>query len=170
MSSWAYLWRTRPAGGAALGQAGGSGGQTQEDWTARLLAQPLGVWLVALVGLVVIGAGLYQLYYGISGKFRNELKLHKMSQTEDLGDAQRAAWSTPSSAASLCWRRCGQIRRRPVVLGRRWPNWRSSHMDRGCLAWLRWCVRYGIYAFVQARYRRILCSNTQTWRHNLNFR
>ena len=49
----------------ALGQAGGgSGGQTQEDWTARSLAQPLGVWLVALVGLVVIGAGLYQLYYG----------------------------------------------------------------------------------------------------------
>ena len=55
----------------ALGQASGSsGGQAQEDWTARLLAQPFGVWLVALLGLLIIGIGIYQFYYGVSGKFR----------------------------------------------------------------------------------------------------
>ena len=135
------------------------------------LAQPLGVWLVALVGLVVIGAGLYQLYYGISGKFRNELKLHKMSQTEVTWATRSGRLgSTPSSAASLCWRRCGQIRRRPVVLGRRWPKLAQQPYGPWLLGLVALVFRYGIYAFVQARYRRILCSNTQTWRHNLNWK
>ena len=37
---------------------GGGGGQSTQDWTAKLLAQPFGRWLVGAVGLIVIGVGL----------------------------------------------------------------------------------------------------------------
>ena len=43
----------------ALGQGSGSGeDQAAQDWTAWLMSQPFGQWLVGLVGLAVIGAGL----------------------------------------------------------------------------------------------------------------
>jgi hypothetical protein len=152
------------AGRMALGQSGGgSGDQSQEDWTAWLLAQPFGVWLVALVGLVIIGAGLYQLYYGVSGRFRTELKLHEMSQTEiawatrsgQLGYAARgvvytitggffilaALRSNPEQAGGFA-QALSELAQQP------YGPWLLGLVALGVLA-------HGIYAFVQARYRRI---------------
>lgn len=42
---------------AGLG-SGGAEDQAAQDWTAWLLAKPFGQWLVGLIGLVVVGAGL----------------------------------------------------------------------------------------------------------------
>lgn len=130
----------------AMGQSGGgSGSQAQQGWTARLLSQPFGVWLVVLLGLLIVGIGIYQFYYGVSGKFRSELKLHEMSQTAitwatrsgKLGYAA-AASSTPSSAASLSRPHSALIQARWAALARRWPNWRGSHMAPGCWLSLPW--------------------------------
>ena len=65
----------RGAGGGA------SGDRLMQDWTARLLAQPLGAWLVAAVGVGFVGGGLYQLYRAYSGEFREKLDLAAMSGT-----------------------------------------------------------------------------------------
>ncbi|MDX1655839.1 MAG: DUF1206 domain-containing protein [Candidatus Competibacteraceae bacterium] len=48
--------------------SGGGGGGTQ-DWTAQLMEQPFGRWLVGLVGLAVIGAGIAQFYKGAVAGF-----------------------------------------------------------------------------------------------------
>ena len=40
---------------SAPGSGGGDGAQ---DWTARLMAQPFGRWLVALVGVAFLGAAV----------------------------------------------------------------------------------------------------------------
>ena len=47
--------------------AGGSRGSTQrtQDWTAWLMGQPFGVWIVGAVGIGVVGGGLYQLWKGL---------------------------------------------------------------------------------------------------------
>jgi hypothetical protein len=67
----------------ALGMGGGGSGDGQrQEWTARLMELPLGRWLVALAGLVVIGVGVYQLYKGWSHKFRKDLLYGKMSEGE----------------------------------------------------------------------------------------
>lgn len=69
----------------ALGAPGGdSGGEQAQDWTARLMSQPFGQWLVGIVGCIVIGTGLYQLYNAYTVKFREKLKLQEMSQREVL--------------------------------------------------------------------------------------
>ncbi len=64
----------------ALG-SGGGGGST-DNWTARLMSQPLGRPLVVAVGVVAIGAGLYQLYRAYTANFRDELKTGEMSLQE----------------------------------------------------------------------------------------
>jgi hypothetical protein len=52
-----------------------------QDWTARLLGEPFGRWLVAIVGLLVIGAGCYQGYKASKATFREELHLVEMGAT-----------------------------------------------------------------------------------------
>jgi len=69
--------------GLIRGSGGGGGGNSKQDWTAQLLAQPFGQWLVGLVAAFVIGLGFYQLYKAYKAKFRKEMKLHEMSPTEE---------------------------------------------------------------------------------------
>lgn len=63
------------------------GGDATRDWTAWLLSQPFGQWLVGIVGAMVIGSGLYHLYKAYSANFREDLKLGEMTRTE-------ATWTT----------------------------------------------------------------------------
>lgn len=67
-----------------LGSNSGGGSGAEQSWTARLLAQPFGQVLVGLIGAGVIGVGLAQLQKGYTGKFRETLRLHEMSQTEQI--------------------------------------------------------------------------------------
>lgn len=55
---------------------------TFDQWTAQAMGQPFGRWLVMLAGLGVVGVGLYQLYAGLKGEFRDHLRM------EDMGGAR----------------------------------------------------------------------------------
>ncbi|BAU12303.1 hypothetical protein LEP3755_28320 [Leptolyngbya sp. NIES-3755] len=61
---------------------GSSGGNASQDWTARLLAQPFGQWLVGLAGLIVLGVGLSYFYQAYTAKFQRHFKLNQMNSTE----------------------------------------------------------------------------------------
>jgi len=50
----------------------------QKTLTAILLALPLGAFLVGLVGLTVIGAGIHECYSGVSGKFLEPFRLREL--------------------------------------------------------------------------------------------
>ena len=54
-----------------------------KSWTAWLLAQPFGQWLVALGGAMVIIAGIYFFYQTYSTKFRETLLLREMSGAQE---------------------------------------------------------------------------------------
>ena len=150
--------------GLVLGSSGGgSGGGSAQDWTARLMAQPFGRWLVGIVGAVVIAVGLYQFYRAYSAKFREKLLLSRMSQTEEtwatrvgrLGFAARgvvyamigffliqaALQSNPSQAGGL-----GQAFRE--LSSAPYGPWLLGIVALGFIA-------YGVFALVLARYRRI---------------
>lgn len=58
-----------------------SDSSTAHDWTAWLLHQPAGRWLVGLVGLVIVGVGLYQFYRTYSANFQKRFDFSKMSDT-----------------------------------------------------------------------------------------
>ena len=69
------------AGQLALGSGGGSGG-SPDDWTATLMSQPFGRWIVVVAGAVIFGAGLYQFYKAYKADFREKLKTGVMSLRE----------------------------------------------------------------------------------------
>lgn len=65
--------------GSSMG--GGDGGSSQ-DWTAWLLQQPLGRWLVGLIGVAVIGAGLAHMVKGYRAKFEKYLQMDRATFTK----------------------------------------------------------------------------------------
>lgn len=62
-------------GGDQSGGAGGSAGGGTREATAWLMSQPYGVWLVGLVGVAIIGAGVAQFIKGVKTKFEKWLQL-----------------------------------------------------------------------------------------------
>ena len=61
-----------------------SGGSREEDrLTARVMKWPAGRWIVAAVGFGILGAGVFNIWRGVTGRFRKNLKLRKMGKLED---------------------------------------------------------------------------------------
>ena len=69
-------------GRVALGTGGGDSGGGPDDWTATLLQQPLGRWLVGAVGAAVFAIGLFQLYRAYDARFMEKLKPGEMGPRE----------------------------------------------------------------------------------------
>lgn len=83
------------AASLVLGDGGASGGSSgdgsTQTWTAWLMAKPFGRWLVGLVGVAVIGAGLAQIVKGWTAKFEKRLQV----------DQSKLRWATPISRFGL---------------------------------------------------------------------
>jgi len=77
--------------------SGGGGGSNADSRTATLMEQPFGLWLVGIVGAVIIGYGLYQLYKAKEASFFDKLKTGQMSATE-------RTWTKRSGRAGLAAR------------------------------------------------------------------
>jgi uncharacterized protein DUF1206 len=52
------------------------------DWTADLLAKPFGAWLVGIIGLCWIGAGIAEMARGWRGSFERDLNLGRITSDE----------------------------------------------------------------------------------------
>jgi hypothetical protein len=145
----------------ALGRPeSGGDDQSARDWTAWLLEKPFGQWLVGLVGLAIIGAGVAFLLKGWRGNVTE--KLHC--------DQQTSRWAVPLG-------RMGFIARGIVfvLIGGFLvvAAWYSSSQEviglGGALAKLgsqrygrvllgvtaAGLFAFGVFGFVQARFRRI---------------
>jgi hypothetical protein len=145
---------------------GNSTNVTTEDWTALVLAQPLGPWIVGIAGGIVIGVGFYQLYAAYTATFRNKFKWGAMSDNEKrwvirigrIGHAARgmvfliiggflivaALQSNPERAMGL-GEALQQFTRTPF------GPWLLGLVALGLVA-------YAIYTLAEARYRRIMAS------------
>jgi hypothetical protein len=160
-----YLGLSYSAVQLILGHGAGKGSdETTKGWTAFALMFPLGQLFVGLVGLGVIGFGLWQCYKAFTAKFRRKWKRHEMSE----------------QARSLATR-AGQVGlvARGIVFGiiglfliqAAW--WARAEEARGLSGALRaleqqpygpyvlgavalGLVAYGLYMFVEARYRRMI--------------
>ena len=142
---------------------GAEGGSQAEDWTARLMAAPAGRWLVAAVGLGVIGYALYQLYRAYASKVRKHLDLSTLGADGQrlvvaLGRfgigargvvflvigwfLVRAARQSDASEASGV----GEALR--TLAAQSHGKWVLAVTGLGFVA-------YGLYQFANARYRRI---------------
>ncbi|WLR51682.1 DUF1206 domain-containing protein [Bacillus tianshenii] len=65
---------------AGSGSSGGS--SSKQTLTAKLLSQPFGQWIIGIIGAIIIGYGIYQLYSGYKEKFAKRFKINQMSNKE----------------------------------------------------------------------------------------
>lgn len=135
-------------------------GNSAQTWTAKLMSQPFGQWLVGTVGALAIGLGVYYFYRAFSNKFRKKLKLSGMrEETQNLaigiakfglsargfvfiligGFLIQAARSFDPSKVETSEGVLQQLSQQPLIL---------ALVALGLIA-------YGIYLGIQARYRRI---------------
>ncbi|MEU8137026.1 DUF1206 domain-containing protein [Streptodolium elevatio] len=72
---------------AAGRKSSDSSDKQSKDATARVFDLPVGRWLVALVGVVIVGAGVWIAARAVKREYRKHLKLSRMSQpTENAVD------------------------------------------------------------------------------------
>ena len=147
-----------------LGSGGGSNSNSTQDWTARLLSQPFGQWLVGTVGALIIGLGFYQFYQAYSAKFRRELNLTELSNKERkwvmgicrFGLVARGivfciiGWFLIQAATQYNAQAAGGLDEALQTLAQQpYGPWLLGFVAFGLIA-------YGIYMVVKARYSQLV--------------
>ena len=66
----------------AIGSNSGGGGKSKQDWTATVMQQPFGRWLVGLAGAITIGIGVWRLYEAYKIKFRKHLRMGELNSQQ----------------------------------------------------------------------------------------
>jgi Domain of Unknown Function (DUF1206) len=162
LSLW-YLGLFGIAISALVGADQSSGSGREDRFTARVLEVPLGRWIVAGVGLGLLGAGGFNLWRGVTLRFRERMKTRKMSEVEErvfnfvgvVGHVARgivfgligfflvrAAWQyDPEEAIGLD----GALAK---VLRADYGSALLALVSGGLIA-------YGVYCFAAARYRAV---------------
>lgn len=146
------------------GNAGGENGT--QDGTARLLAAPFGQGLVAIVGLIVIGNGLTQIVKGYKADFVKKMNFADVDPVQKKVAVMSGRWgyvargivfaitggfllnaarnADPKQAKGL-----GSAL--DLLAGQVYGPWVLGIVAAGLVA-------YGLFMFVEARYRRIAVS------------
>jgi hypothetical protein len=57
-----------------FGNGDKGGGDNTQQTVSELMSKPFGVWLVGLLGLAFVITGIYQVYYGLSEKYRKHVE------------------------------------------------------------------------------------------------
>ena len=84
LSGLAYAGVAANAALLAFGNSSGSGGgDSKQDWTATVMQQPFGRWLVGVGGALVIGIGFYRIYEAYKTKFRKKLNLSELNTQQE---------------------------------------------------------------------------------------
>ena len=147
----------------AAGAAGGRAGDNQQGLVARVFTLPLGRWLIGLVGVAIVGAGLWQIYRGWTADFSEHLRWNEMSATE-------RTWATRLgriglAARGVLWTMAGGFLVQAALLldpGRVRDSGGALVALAGLLG--PWAVgvvalglaAYGVYMLAAAKYGRIV--------------
>ena len=142
---------------------GGTGRGEEDRATAFLFEQPLGRWLVAAVGLGVIGAGLFNLYRGVTQRFRKDLKEGQMEKEERgsyavIGVLGHLARAVLFSVAGWFLVKAAWEYDPKETIGLDGALRKLAAADYGELllgATAAGLLAYGLFCLVQARYRTV---------------
>jgi hypothetical protein len=147
-----------------LGSGNSGSGNSTQDWTARLLSQPFGQWLVGTIGAFTIGLGFYQFYEAFKAKFRKHLDLTELDESgrklvmgiSRFGLFARGVvfciigWFLIQAATSSDASKVGGLDLALQTLAQQpYGPWLLGIVALGLIA-------YGIYMIIQARYRRVM--------------
>lgn len=144
-----------------LDGSGGGGGNSEQEWTARLLSYEWGGWLVGLVGVITVVVGLYQFKLGRDARFTRHWKTGEMSR-------EQREWGTRAGRLGLMARGVVFVLMGWFFLQAAWQHDAGEARglggalaeisNTGTGTWLLALVAlgfvcYAVYCVVQARFR-----------------
>jgi hypothetical protein len=138
-------------------------GYGTRDWTALLLAQPFGQWLVGTVGAIVIGVGFYEFYQAYTAKFCRKFKLNEMSDTEKTWATRIGRFGLAARGVVYSIIGCFLIQAAYQAKSKQVRGLEGALDLLARQLYGRWLlgivaiglIAYGLYYIVQARYRQI---------------
>jgi hypothetical protein len=141
----------------------GGGGKSEDQTTARVLDWPLGRWIVAAVGAGFLVAGLYNAYRAVTNKFEKDLEKAAMSRAEQrwyrrIGKLGHAARGVVFSLIGIFLVKAAVEYDPKEAIGldgalQKLASQPAGPYLLGLTAAGLLC--YGLFCFVQARYRRV---------------
>lgn len=146
-----------------IGAASGSGGSSTQHWTAVVLSQPFGRWLVGAAGALTIGLGFYQLYKAYKARFRKKQKTHQMSGTEEIWTIRAGRLGLGARGVTFCiigWFLIQAALQAQAQEARGLGGALQTLAQQPYGPWLLAIVAigliaYGVHMGVEARYRRM---------------
>jgi hypothetical protein len=138
-------------------------GKDEKEITARILDWPAGRWIVAGIGLFVLGAGIWNVYRGLSQKFRDDLKEGQISGGErpwyiTMGVIGHAARGVVFALAGVFIVRAAWEFDPKEAIGFDGALAKLANAEHGPLllgAVAAGLFAYGLFCLVQARYREV---------------
>ena len=148
---------------AGTGSGGKNSTTSAQDWTAVLLKQPFGPFLVVLVGIVVLGLACYLFAKAYSAKFQSRLNLSELSAQMrkvmiNLGRLGYAALGVVFAIIGIFLMVAAFQHNASKAVGLDGALKDLAHQPFGpfLLAIVALgLIAYGVYSFVEARYRRL---------------
>ncbi len=148
-----------------LGHSAGRGSdESARGWTRLVFAFPLGRWVVALAGLCVVAFGGWQCFKAFTAKFREKWKRHEMSErarafATRVGQVGLVARGVVFGIIGLFLIQAAWVARAEEARGlggalRALEAQPYGPYVLGAVA--LGLVAYGLYMFVEARYRRMI--------------
>jgi hypothetical protein len=143
--------------------AGGGGTGDEKQETARVLDWPAGRWIVLAVALGFLADGLYNVYRGVTAKFRERLKTGEMDQATER--AAVASGVVGHVARGVVFALVGVFLAKAAIeydpseaIGIDGALLKLAQHDQGPLllgAVAAGLIAYALYCLVEARYRKI---------------
>jgi hypothetical protein len=142
---------------------GGGGDQKEQSWTAKVLDLPGGRLIVGLAGLVVIGAGAWLLARGVQRKFEKNLDTSSMSHSlcrtaTTVGLLGHVARGVVAGLAGLLLVKAALDYDPQQAKGVDGTLRTMAEQPYGRILLLlaaAGLAAFGLYSFVEARYRRL---------------
>jgi hypothetical protein len=138
-------------------------GGNEQETTGGVLAMPLGRWIVLAVGLGFLAAAGFQAYRAVTCKFEGKLKMGEMNEVEEKGSIGLGI--VGYTARAVVWSLVGAFL---VKAAWEYDPKEARGLDGALLELAQQpyggillgvvsagLIAFGLYCFVQARYRRI---------------
>jgi hypothetical protein len=144
-------------------EASGGGHKEEDRATAWILEQPAGRWIVAGIGLAILGAGLFNLYRALTQQFEDDLKQEQMGGTERkwytaIGVVGHLARAAAFSLAGLFLLKAAYEYDAKEAIGLDGALAKVARAEYGTVLLVLFAsglFAYGLFSMVQARYREV---------------
>jgi len=143
---------------AVTGSAGS--GESRQFMVAKVLQMSGGEWIIAAIGLIIIGNGVYQVYRGVTSKFMKKIQVRKM----EVRDVVKKAGTVGYISRGIMFLIIGYLLWHAGMTS----NPREVEGTEGAFTFLEnnfgsflmmlialGLVGYGIFMFVKAKYQSI---------------